>query len=246
MNSVLMICYNNLDLTKQAVESVLRQTIPIHLTFIDNGSTDDTAKWCKESLLPLPDVDVFTLPSNTQVAKVSNEYLRDIFQVHPHVLGVPNDVILHPTLYEEFLKWPRGMVTGSEIKDRSAYDEYVSRFILPTTAVSENTPMAVILVRRWAYEAIMARDGYFMDEGYFHYASDCDLALRMATCGIRGVQLSTPYWHYGSASHRLAVMDEAQKARVQADADRSYFLRKWGFKVDSLEYGKVANDPNFK
>ena len=31
MNPVLLITYNNLELTKKAVESVLNQTIPVHL-----------------------------------------------------------------------------------------------------------------------------------------------------------------------------------------------------------------------
>ena len=57
--------------------------------------------------------------------------------------------------------------------------------------------MAVMLTRKWAYDALIAKDGFFLDEGFFMYASDCDMALRMASCGIRGVQLDVPYWHYG-------------------------------------------------
>ena len=73
-----------------------------------------------------------------------------------------------------------------------------------------------------------------------------DLALRLASCGIRGVQLDMQYYHYGSASHRLAPPESGAAQRTQADADRIYFEKKWGFRVDSLEYGQRPADPNFR
>ena len=82
-------------------------------------------------------------------------------------------------------------------------------------AVSENTPMAVMMTRRWVYDALVVKDGYFFDEGFFNYASDCDLALRLAACGIRGVQLDMQYYHYGSASHRLAPPESGAAQRTR-------------------------------
>ena len=52
-----MIVYGNLELTKKAVESVLNQTIPVHLILIDNGSTDGTKEWAIEALKPLENVE---------------------------------------------------------------------------------------------------------------------------------------------------------------------------------------------
>jgi len=84
------------------------------------------------------------------------------------------------------LKWPRGFVCASD-------NGHAEPIVRPATAVSENTPMAVMLVRRWAHDAVKSHSGYLFDEGFVHYASDCDLALRMASCGIRGVQLDIPF-----------------------------------------------------
>ena len=177
---------------------------------------------------------------------VANRYLKDIFSTSPHVLGVPNDVVLHPTLYEEFLKWPRGIVAGSEIRDRKVYDAYIKDGIPDTKAVSENTPMAVMLVRKWAYDAVISKDGHFFDEQFTHYASDCDIALRIASCGIRGIQLNTPFWHYGSASVRLADPFNLDRIRLAADEDRAKFERKWGFAVGDCQYSEKAVDINFR
>jgi GT2 family glycosyltransferase len=234
MNPILMCAYNNLELTKKAVASVLAQDIPVEFYFIDNGSTDGTWEWIQTQ----PCI-CYRHEKNISPLKVGNDMFALLYKSFDYILGIPNDVILPPNCYRELLRWPRGFVCASDNGQN-----------MPTVhdskAVSENTPMAVMLVRKWAYDAMIAKDGYFMDEGYFMYASDCDLALRMASCGIRGVQLDISYWHYGSASHRLAPPAEGDAMRRQADRDRAYFVQKWGFRVDSLEYGQRPNDLNFQ
>ena len=234
MNPVLMIAYNNLALTQKAIEGVLAQDIPVDLYFVDNGSTDDTWSWAETQ----PFAAMYRKPRNESPLRIANEMCAYLFERSEYILGVPNDVRLPANCYSQLLRWPRGFVCAS---DNGQNEPEVRE----AHAVSENTPMAVMLTRKWAYDALIARDGYFFDTGFFHYASDCDMALRMASCGIRGVQLDVPYWHYGSASHRLAPQAEGDAMRRQADVDRAYFVRKYGFRVDSLEYGQRASDLNF-
>lgn len=233
MNPVLMIAYNNLSLTKDAVQSVLNQDIPVDLHFVDNGSTDGTWEWAEDQFF----AGLYRKKENESPIKISNDLSSILFQSSPYVLGVPNDVRLPSNCYRELLKWPRGFVCASD-NGHSEPD------VIDAKAVSENTPMAVMLTRKWAYDALIAKDGYFFDEGYFMWASDCDLALRMAACGIRGVQLDTPFWHYGSASHKMP--ENHLRSCKYGDEDRAYFERKWGFKCDSLEYGQRPSDPNFR
>ena len=179
---------------------------------------------------------------NQPPTRVANDALFRQFTVRgsDYVLCAPNDVVLPKNLYREFLKWPRGFVTASETKDNPP-PEFDTAM-----AVNECTPMAVVLIRRWAYEAIIAKDGFYLDERMAHYASDCSLALSMAACGIRGVQLSLEYFHYGSASWRTADPAEQRMAQLQADDDRAYFRQKHGFAVNDLEYGAMARDINFR
>jgi len=235
MNPVLMIAFNNLALTKQAVASVLAQDIPVELHFVDNGSIDGTWEWASEQGFASCQHN----PVNRSPVAIGNTLAASIFSRRSHLLGVPNDAILPANCYSELLKWPRGFVCATDIGQNTPECR-------PGKAVSENTPLAVMLTRKWAYDALIARDGYFFDENIFMYASDCDLALRMATCGIRGIQLDVPFWHYGSASHRLALPHISREITAQADRDRDYFEKKWGFKVDSLEYGQRPADINFK
>ena len=243
INPVLMIVYNNLALTQAAVASVLEQDVDnLRIVILDNGSTDGTKQWLK-SLAPKGNNYTITTEfysENQSPIKLGNLWMPTIYSWGAeYILGVPNDVVLPPNLYRSLLKWPRGFVTATPSKVNPP------AIIQNPSAVSEHTPMAVLLVRRWAYDAIMSKDGFFWDEGYFHYASDVDLSLRMAACGIRGAQLNVQYWHYESASYRLSSPEIARHTCQQADIDREYFVKKFGFSVDSPEYAERCGDVNF-
>lgn len=246
MNPVSLICYNtapaHLPMTVDAIVSAVKQDIGnVGMYVTDNGSTDLT--WDALQAMEGEGFHVSRYAHNISPVKIANRMLHHFFRDcgYQYVLGIPNDVILPPYLYSEMLKVPRGFVCASETRDKNALAKPEE-----VRAVSENTPMSVILVRRWAYEAIVAKDGCFFDEGFTNYASDCCLALRMAACGIRGVQLNLPFWHYGSASWRLAAPEVAAAITDQADVDRAYFERKYGFRVDDPKYGARARDINFR
>jgi GT2 family glycosyltransferase len=246
-HAILFTIYNQtdeqLELTKESYSSFIAQDVgDLELCIVNNGSTQPTVDWLNSLDMSNPKVHVYGAhyAKNVSPVLIANKYLAELFTRHEYILGVPNDVILPPNLFSQFLKWPRGIVTGSMTEDRNfpLFDQ--------SRAVSECTPMAVVLLRKWVYDALIARDGYLFDPNIFLYASDCDFALRIASCGIRGVQLDLQYFHYGSASHRMLPPEKARIITNQADIDRAYFEKKWGFKVDALEYGAMAQDINFR
>lgn len=247
MNVVTLLCYNTtdkqLELTKNAITSVLNQTIPTHLLVVDNGSTQPTGEWLNTLPIEYPErVSIIRNEVNQPPVKVSNKVLELMFETkgYDYVLGMPNDVILPPNFYEQCLRWPRGIVTASMTEDIHF------PVVEEAKAVSECTPLCVALIRSWAYQALMDKDGFFLDPRYDLYASDCDWALRLAACGIRGIQLDLPYWHYGSASHRLAAPGVGKGITNQADEDRRRFEAKWGFSVTDERYGQSCGDINFR
>lgn len=251
-HAVVLMAYNQTrtqyDLTVEAIESILAQDIgPLDLMLIDNGSTDPDT-WPHFQMISDLYLDSFDTrvhrqrhkPNNSPV-KVSNRAMGYFYSMgHQKVLGVANDVILPRNAYRLMAQWPRGFVTASETKERG--------FPIVETAhmVSECTPMAVSLVRKWFWDAMVSRDGYFFDEKYTHYVSDCDLAVRMRLCGLHGVQLDLPYYHYGSASWRMLNQEDGRKITTVADSDREYFEKKWGFKCDSWEYGQMPGDSEWQ
>jgi glycosyltransferase involved in cell wall biosynthesis len=252
-HAVLLFAYDQVreqhDLTVQTIETILAQDIGnLEILLIDNGSTrQETFQhfqmvrdlyWEREEGTR---IHIARNKENISPVKVCNRALDYLWKRgHEKVLCVASDLMLAPNAYRLMNQWPRGMVTASQA-DRKDFMYFES-----TAAVNECTPMALALVRKWFHDALVARDGYYLDEGYFHYASDCDMALRMATCGIRGIQLDLQYWHSGSASWRLLPPEDGRKITDHANIDRAYFEKKWGFKVDAYEYGASAQDINFR
>lgn len=246
-HAVLMMCYDRLELTKQALASVAAQDIgPLEIFVVNNGSSDGTREWLEDFKTFVADshlVHLTHLEFNQSPISVGNWLYRKIFQLgHEYFLGLANDVVLPPNCYRELARWPRGIVTASQCGENPPPLMSSDQI----QAVNECTPMAVALIRRWFHDALVAQAGYFMDEHYFMYASDCDTALRMGACGLRGVQLNLQYYHYGSATWRLAPEIEQKGMLRQADVDREYFRSKWKFGVSDEEYGRLASDINFR
>lgn len=237
----LVVAFNNLELTKKAVESLQRQDIgPMNIYFFDNGSSDGTFQWAKDQNFRWFE----SVADNQSPVKVFNRIAHLLFHGpddnYDHFLAIANDVVLPPNAYRLMNQWRRGVVTASQTPDPNF------PIMETTNAVSENTPMAAVLWRKWVYDAVVSRDGFFFDESFQNYCSDCDLALRIAACGIRGVQLDFPYWHFGSATLNLASPEEHQRMCREADSDRAHFVEKWKFPVTDYEYGRCAVDLNFK
>jgi hypothetical protein len=258
-HAVILLAYDQVpeqhNLTVQTLETVLKQDIgPLDLLLIDNGSPLETTRVHFQMLRDLyidrmDETHIHTMPlkQNMPPVRVINRALSYWYiKGHSKVLCVPNDVMIPPNFYRLLNQWPRGLVTASEHRDPHHISLTGAFCEWDVQAISENTPMAVTLVRKWFYDALVARDGMYFDEEMENYASDCDLALRMATCGLRGVQLNVPYWHYGSASWKLLPQDDGRKITDQADIDREYFFQKWGFRVFDEQYVASALDINFR
>jgi glycosyltransferase involved in cell wall biosynthesis len=237
------------ELTVQTLETVLAQDIgDLEILLFDNGSTLRSTfehfqmlrdlYWHKEEGTK---IHCFRNPTNISPCKLTNRALDYLWnRGHDKVLCLANDIMISPNTYRYLNEFPRGMVCGSMTteKDFPVTDN--------VSATSENTPMAMGIVRKWFYDALVAKDGYFHDENYFLYASDCDMALRMSACGIRGVQTDLQYWHHGSAHWKLLPQEAGMKETNKADEDRAYFVRKWGFPVFAPEYTAAAHDINFR
>ena len=252
LHPVLMLVYNTtsaqLDLTRKSIASVLAQDIgPLDFRVEDDGSSQETEDWLAAEgwrEFPCHPDTRFTWyrrPRNESPIAILNELFARVFQSFPYVLIVNNDAIIPANTYSQFLRWPRGIVCATDIGQQDLPAETCE-----AKPVAEIMPMTVSLLRRWAWEAVLARDGYFFDEGFFCYAADCDLALRVTACGIRGLMLDLPFYHYGSGSHRLATEEVSRAINETADRDRARFARKYGFPVDSWQYGQIVHDLNLR
>lgn len=216
-----MLSRNAKAMTERALISVMSQDIrDIHLFIVDNGSTDGTREWVSEII----GIDASFLVGNFGVSHGWNYGLTRLFCGADHVLVINNDVQLPTWFYRNLLSYEVPFVTGTS-SDAIVNEEPPKSNLIP------HPDFSAFLIRRSAWEAI----GPF-DEGMKHYASDCDYHIRAAHEGIPLLKANAPFYHERSSTIRLASPKDALMIQLQADADRGYFYKKWGFVVGSDEY----------
>ena len=241
-NYVLMLVRNNRVITEEAIETVLAQTLPVHLIVVNNGSTDGAA----EMLATLDDervVIVHFYPGKS-VAASWNWGLKRIFETAEHALVVNNDVLLHPRTYEWLLADGGGFVTcvgvqGKHYNERKdglkVFRDETERVVFPCELGSRKRPhpdFSCYLIRKGVWERVGPFDEAFKGA----YAEDWDMHVRMHKAGVEAYCLELPYLHYGGATVTTATPEEQRAIQEQAGRNREYFKSKWGVVGGSVEY----------
>ncbi len=220
VNPVVLLCHNAIELTKQAVRSILEQDIPVELHVVDNHSTDGTAEWLETFV---PNLTVFKPALG--VSSGWNFALTTIFRRSDHALVVNNDVILRPDTYRSLLEDGGPFVTAVSVNDPEGIKGEWRKAPRP------HPDFSCFLIRKSVWDQI----GGF-DESMKLYASDADYHIRMHKAGIEAYTIGIPFYHYASGTLKAANAGDRAAILNQADADRDTFERKWGCKVGSPQY----------
>lgn len=240
MNPILFLTHNNLALTRRAWESALLQDIPITAWFVDNGSTDGTVDWLKQT------ADHYIL--NEDNAGVSfgwneglgrlfgTERLRDDALIEDHVLVCNTDIVLPTWFYETLLSYNLPFVSGV------AVDSMIGVPSAPPDngECSPHPDFSAFLIARDTWEMV----GPF-DEAMKHYASDCDFHIRAHRKGVRLLKAPTPFYHERSSTLRLATPEERAEIEQQANRDRAYLRNKWSCEPGTPSYEALFREELF-
>jgi GT2 family glycosyltransferase len=241
--SIIILCCNEIDCTRQCLESVRRHTrADYELILIDNGSTDATPAYLAEvARWPEPArVVVLRNASNPGYAAGVNQGLaaaRGRFLVL-----LNNDTVVTPHWLERLARcathdWPHvGMVgpvsnyapTPQHVPAGYATLDGLEKFAERHRQEYAGQALAVerltgfcLLLRR---EVLQAVGG--LDEGYgLGYCEDDDLCLRAQQAGFRlAVALDVFIHHHGSRTFRAVGID----CQAQLRANLTRFQEKWG------------------
>jgi GT2 family glycosyltransferase/tetratricopeptide (TPR) repeat protein len=97
--SIVMLTYNHLDYTVQAVDSIMRNCQDFELIIVDNGSTDGTKGYLDELSLQHTNVLVIKSPINKGVPAGLNEGIKHANG--DYIIWVNNDILITPNALEQ-------------------------------------------------------------------------------------------------------------------------------------------------
>lgn len=245
MNFIICPVRNNLHLTRKAVATFKAQDIPVEIILINNQSTDGTTAWMQTQR----DVMQMYFDPPLSVTESWNRGLEFAFKAGAeYTLVVNNDVELRPDTYRQLVADGGGFVTAVGSRDpecvkphlilheeeREMKDGYSDP---DPNAKRPHPDFSCFLIRREVYEKV----GPF-DEGFkIAFCEDGDYDLRLYKAGIRAYCLDLPFLHHGSMTIKNAEPGEIRRIQIQADKNREYFKRKWGFAMASEEYYKALD-----
>jgi GT2 family glycosyltransferase len=220
VNPVVMLVRNSLALTKQAVQSVLEQDIPVQLHVVDNNSQDGTTEWF-QSFCP----NLTTFRPAQGVSSGWNFALTEILRHCNHALVVNNDVVLRPDTYRSLLEDGGDFVTAVSVDNMQGIQGEWRKAPRP------HPDFSCFLIRKHVWEKVGA-----FDESMWLYASDGDYHLRMHKAGIDAYTIGIPFFHYASGTLKSASPGERAMIEAQAEKDRYTFEQKWGVQVGTKPY----------
>lgn len=231
-NAVLILTRNNLELTKKAIGSVVKQDIPTRTLVLDNGSTDGTRDWLESK--PYENVGWWGTRKdlNRGVSWAWNSGLRTLMGsafASPHVLVCNNDVILPSWHYRRLLEYMLPFVSGVSVGTMAEIEKEPQGGEL-----SKHPDFSSFVIRKDCWETV----GPF-NERMVHYASDNAFHVEAHRKGVTLYGSPQPFYHERSSTLKLASPEERAEIEAQANRDRRVFKSLYGCNPWDPEYEEL-------
>jgi GT2 family glycosyltransferase len=240
--SIVVVTYNNLDLTRQCLESLYARTEwpNFEVIVVDNASSDGSPDYLREAATSYPDLKVFLNPQNFGFARASNAGLQEASGEYLVLLN--NDTVVSrgwlTALIRHLQRDPRigivGPVTnaiGNEAmvpvgyKSVDRMPRWVASFVRDHDGEEFDIPMLAmfcVAMRRSTFETVGLLDERF-GVGMFE---DDDYSQRVRRAGYRVVCAQDSFVHHWMK----AAFSQIPAAEYQRlfERNRRLFEEKWG------------------
>lgn len=224
-----MLCFNNLDLSQMAFESIRNQDVPVNVAMIDNASTDGTRRWLEEIEPRAGWLDVHFSDHNMGITKGWNHLLDTIFSGMQcdFALIVNNDVVLPRWFARELMEYDKPLITGIDTEDIRD----ITYPVEPHLPLVPYPDFSAYMIRRDTWSTV----GRF-DERMFNYCSDCDYHVRAHRAGLDFWKATVRYFHQRSSTIVRANPEAQRWMHARADQDREVFKSLYGCLPGTKEY----------
>ena len=240
--SIVLVTYNNLNLTIQCVNSILRNTTWPHyeLIVVDNGSDDGTGDYLERLRQAVPSAKIILNPDNRGFAAANNQGLREADG--DVLLLLNNDTVVPGGWLDPLVRHVRdpsiglvGPVTnavGNEAKIEVSYtdiqqmQDFADRYT--ETRKGRSFDISMLAMFCVAFRRSVLEEVGYLDEAFgIGMFEDDDYSRRVQAAGYRTVCAEDAFiHHYGQASFRKLIASGEYQALW--DKNQAYFESKWG------------------
>ncbi len=241
--SVVLVVWNQLDLTRDCLDSLQATSIPFELCVVDNGSTDGTREWFAAFPLPFPlryhrnETNLGLIPALNQGARLAQgevlcflhndtemrdprwlERLREALASDRHV-GLAG-------LYGVRRLRRDGRYAGRTIVHALEGQGTLDADVAEVAAVDG----VCLCLRRSLFESLGG-----IDEAYgFHHGYDRDLSFAVREAGWRCAVVKAPFVHHGGGTRTgEAAPFSSDQDLAQRRAALRRFAAKWRHRLPS-------------
>lgn len=240
--SVIVLCYNQLEYTKECVKSVLEQTAypNYELVIVDNNSTDGTANYLKQVARENAHVKIVLNQDNRGFAGGNNDGIA--VSDGDYIVLLNNDTVITRGWLTGLLKHyvnneKAGIVgpitnsIGNEAKINVSYVDIASMPLFAYQYTTEHMAeefshsgilaMFCVMISRKVYEEIGP-----LDENYgIGMFEDDDYSIAVKSRGYSLIMSEDVFiHHYGTVSFKKLENEEYKKI---FDTNKEYFEKKW-------------------
>lgn len=240
--SIIVLCYNQLDLTQKCVDSILKYTAypNYELILVDNNSTDDTAQWLQEAEKASERVKIVLNKTNRGFAGGNNDGIKA--SDGDYIVLLNNDTVVTrgwlTGLLKRFRNEKVGMVgpvtnsIGNEAMIQTSYsgmdDMRMFAYLYTDKHMGENYPedppqlamFCTMFPRKLIDEIGLLDENYGV--GMFE---DDDYSMAVHKKGLRTVLAEDTFiHHFGSASFKK-LEDNVYNELFQKN--KAYYEEKW-------------------
>jgi GT2 family glycosyltransferase len=238
-----MAVFNQLPLTRACLESLRPTTVPFDLVVVDNGSTDDTARFFRESRWPSP-LRYHRNSENLGLIRALNQGWR--LAAGEFICFLHNDTEMRERAWLERLvaaleRDPGTGLAGLYGARRVRRNgRYAGRTIIHCLADGPTIRSEKVEVAAVDGVCLFLRRGFLdtlggFDEGYgFFHGYDRDLSFAVREAGGRCVVVNAPFVHRGGGT-RARVAEDGPLANDLARRREALgrFVSKWGHRLPS-------------
>ena len=222
--SIITLTYNNLEYTKQFIESLFKHTKDFELIIVDNGSTDGTVEY----LQSLKNIKTIFNTENLGFSRGNNQGIK--IAEGEYIGFLNNDILLSPNWFEEcekaFKKEKVAFISPTHINPhfhRTNSQNYLKYFkknkpITQYTKTFDECQFSCVLTRKDILEQIGGFDENFTPA----FFEDNDLKYRAIEAGYDCFVSNTVcFYHYGSVT--------SAKLNHRFEENRQYYYNKHRF-----------------